>query len=114
MRPPLTSRTIVKSALSLDFVRVKIRIADKSDEFVDPTNYGVEMAFPLAAKDPVAGDWLAAEWTTGESDGPPYHARVTVGPGGDIEPSVGRYGIWVRVNALDEIPTRLVGRLEVI
>lgn len=114
MRPPLTTHTIVKAEASLDYVRVRVKIVDDQNDPIDPTSYGVELAFPREAKDPAGADWKTASWATGESDGPPYRARVAVGPSGDIDLSEGRYGIWIRVTAEDETPVRRVGTLEVL
>lgn len=108
--PPATSSTLVVHSDSVEFVRVKVRLKE-SGEFVDPTSFTVELAFPLEAKDP--SSWLGASWETGEADGPPYVAQVKVGPGEQaLDP--GRYGIWIKVAGTDETPVRRVGTLEVL
>ena len=91
--------------LSSEYVRVSIA-AREAGTTVDPTSDTVEMAF-VTTGEPGNTDWHTASW---ENDGATHYARILVGPAGVALP-IGKYGVWVRVTDLPEIPVRNAGKL---
>lgn len=96
-----------KSALSLEYVRVRVK-ATEAGAPVNPTTDSVQMAFPVIEVDPVGGDWKTAAWETANGV---YFARCLVGPGGTINLPVGIYDVWVKVLTNPEQPAMRSGRI---
>ncbi len=97
----MTTRT---SVTSLEYYRVTVTPSPADD----PTGLPVRFAFPVSGDAPAT--WYAAQWETG---GPPYIARVWLGPGGDVELPVGTYDTYVEVEDTPEIVRFLADRLVV-
>ncbi len=97
----MTTRT---SVTSLEYYR--LTITPSPDD--DPTSLPVRFAFPVSGDSPAV--WYAAQW---ESGGPPYIARVTIGPGGDVELEAGAYDVYAEVTDSPEIVRFLADRLVV-
>ena len=92
------------SSTSLEYYRVTV--TPSPDE--DPTGLPVRFAFPSAGQAPAT--WFAAQW---ESGGPPYVARLTIGPGGDVVLTEGAYDVYVEITETPEVVRFLADRLEV-
>ncbi len=95
----MTTRT---SVTSLEYYRLTITPSPD----VDPTTFPVRFAFPASGSAPAT--WYAAQW---ESGGPPYIARLTIGPAGDVELEAGAYDVYAEVTDSPEIVTFLADRL---
>lgn len=94
---------------SVEFVSATVRLDGGQ---TDPTDLGVEMALVEGspeANPPEEGDWKTAAWAEG---GPPYRARLLVGPGQDVVPTPGLHTLWVRLTDTPEIPIRPSGLVE--
>lgn len=97
------------STLSTEFVRVPVT-QTIDGVTVDPTGGTVEIGFPAAGVAPEDADFETAEW---EAGGPPYFARILVGPDGDISLDAGDYDTWVRFDVPPEQPVLPAGSLSV-
>ena len=95
------------SVLSTEYVRVPIAATVNNAPY-NPTNDVVQFAFTTGG-DPVAGDWHAGVWDSGNA---PYVAQCLVGPGG-VALTVGTWVIWVKITDNPEIPVRQVGQLAI-
>lgn len=92
------------SVTSLEFYRVTITPSPDDD----PTGLPVRFAFPVSGGPPVT--WYAAQW---EAGGPPYVARLLIGPDGTAELAVGAYDVYVEVEEDPETVRFLADRLVV-
>jgi hypothetical protein len=88
------------SVLSLVYVEVPVAFT-VNGVVINPTADVVQLAFPSSGVDPVGGDWVTGTW---EAGGPPYVARLLVGPGGAKVLAKGRYDVWVKIVDAPEIP----------
>lgn len=91
---------------STEYVKVPIKVKEDG-VFIDPTGFGVKVAFVAANQAPAAEDWLDAQWETSGSD---YLARLLVGPEGQTL-APGSYSVWVQVLGNPEKVVRRSGRL---
>lgn len=92
------------SAASLEYLRVTVTLTPTAD----PTTNEVKIAIPAVGVAPIEDDWVDAEWETG---GPPYVARILIGPTADTIPEPGTYDVWLQVADGDEIPAFPADRL---
>lgn len=91
------------SSLSLEYLRVPVKAA------VDPINDLVEFAF-TDGPEPGDADWANGGW---EDTGPPYEARILVGPDGDVELDEGLWTTWLRISHDPERPVIMAGLVEI-
>lgn len=92
--------TLRSAASSLEFLRLPIS-ATKAGAAFDPTGDDVDIAVVAAGTAPADDDYLPGEW---EAGGPPYIARILIGPGSDLALEAGRYDCYWRVHDDPEIP----------
>jgi hypothetical protein len=97
------------SVLDLEYVEVPVAFTIQG-VVQNPTADAVQLAFPSAGVDPVAGDWVTGSW---EAGGPPYVARALVGPGAKVL-GKGNYDVWVKVTDSPEVPVKKSGFLKIV
>lgn len=97
------------SSLSLEYVEIPVAFT-VGGVVTNPTADTVQLAFPAPSVDPVSGDWVTGSWEPG---GPPYVARLLVGPGGPKTLAKGSYDVWVKIADNPETPARKAGFLKV-
>lgn len=101
--------TLRSAASSLEFLRLPIS-AVRDGEAFDPTTDDVDIAVVAAGTAPIEASFLPGEW---EDGGPPYIARILIGPGSDIELEAGRFDVYWRVASDPELPVVLADSLVV-
>jgi hypothetical protein len=91
--------TLRISSASTTYVKVPVTFK-LNGQITDPTGYDVELAFTASEDDPPTS-WTAGSWETANDT---YLARVLTGPDGDVDPGVGVWIVWVRIDANPEMP----------
>jgi hypothetical protein len=82
--------------VSTEYVAVRLAAT------ADPTDAAVSIALmPTATAEPGPDDWGTATWEPPTSTGI-YVAKVLVGPTGTLNPTVGTWWPWIRVEASPE------------
>jgi hypothetical protein len=115
MLPPLATPAPVPApairwipAVSTEYLRADITAITAGNNLpVDPTGDAIYFAFTAVGAEPLSGDWHTAGW---ESSGPPYVARILLGPGG-LALAQGKYAIWFKIVDLPETPVIPLGTL---
>jgi hypothetical protein len=107
--------TIGISALSRQYVGIPVKAVTLTGSAYNPTADVVQMAFmPTATQQPQLSDWQAAVWASVPGNLIfPYAAFCLVGPGGTVNPGVGRYVVYLKVTDNPEIPVDVIGYLEI-
>jgi hypothetical protein len=105
--------TLLRSAQSLEYVRVPVATTDSTGAVVNPTGDVVALAFLDRTTKPVAGTtYVSATWDTDTSDpaAPVYYAKLLVGPGAPYVPTPGtQMVVWVKVTDNPEVPVIRAG-----
>lgn len=98
-----------RSVLSTEYlvVDVSFQVAGVPQ---DPTADAVQFAVLAPEVNPGVSDWLLGSWEPG---GPPYAARVLIGPGGALAPIKGDYWVWTKISDNPEVPVHVAGFLHV-
>jgi hypothetical protein len=85
---------------TVEFVPVSV-----TGDYTDSTP--VHMAVVPYGIEPGSDDYHAAEWDNG-------YAKVKIGAGSDVgELDEGRYGVWVKVSAANEVPVMEAGSIRI-
>jgi hypothetical protein len=107
--------TIGISALSRQYVGIPVKTTTLTGSAYNPTADTVQMAFmPTATQVPQLSDWQAAIWAAVPGNLIfPYAAYCLIGPGGTINPGIGRYAVYLKVTDNPEIPVDVIGYLEI-
>lgn len=76
---------------------------------INPTTDVVQFAFTAFNVSPTA--WSTGSWDPG---GPPYSARILVGPAnGGVVLVPGSYEVWIKITDNPEVPVIQVGNLDI-
>lgn len=109
---------LLRSAQSLEYVRVPVATVDDDGAEVNPTSDAVALAFVADGETADADTtFLSGDWDTDDSDPsrPIYYARLMVGPGSDptvYHPTSGTWvDVWVRVTDNPESPVIRAGSI---
>ena len=98
----------VRSAQSLEYIRVQVSTTDEDGLAVDPTSDPVSLAFvPVGTSVDEDTTFVGGTWEVNDSDPSNriYYARVLVGPSGAYEPTAGNVmNVWVSVTDNPEAP----------
>jgi hypothetical protein len=110
--------TVVRSAESLEYVRVAVAATGDNGVTVDPTGDTVALALLDRFTYPSGTTtWLPAAWQTDTSDpaNTIYYAALLVGPSGDYVPTSGaRVSVWVKVSDNPEAPVTRGGDIQFV
>lgn len=107
---------IVRSALSLEYVRASVAATDQGDPVV-VTGDPVAFAFlPWSELPTPATVFSAGNWEVDDSDpsNPVYYARILVGPGGTITLAAGTWDYYLKVVDNPEAPVRWVDTIRIV
>lgn len=103
----------VRSAQSLEYLRVQVTTTDEQGASVDPTSDPVAFAFvPVGTALTVATSFISGTWEVNDSDPTNrlYFARLLVGPSGDYVPTAGNVmNVWVSIADNPESPKLRAG-----
>lgn len=87
-----------KEAAATEWLVCLVGLLDLGSGFpVDPKQYGVAVA--VTAADPLPADFLPAVWLARSADPAGSYALLLVGPGGAVDPGLGRWRVYVQVQA---------------
>jgi hypothetical protein len=103
------------SALSTEYVQIRVSATVNGVSGYNPTADSVQMAF-LASGNPTSGDWHTGLWETiSSSGGQIFLAQCLVGPGsGGVPLAANTYNVWLKVTDNPEVPVRNVGLLQIV
>lgn len=83
-------------SVSTEPVRIPVRVSEDG-EWGDPSSGTVSAAFLGDVDDePAVGDWVAATWETGGTNGT-WYANCLIGPSGVKTLTDGTWYVWIRI-----------------
>jgi hypothetical protein len=102
------------SQLSTQYIIVPVSATVAGISY-NPTSDIVQFAFmPTATQVPQSGDWVTGVWETESSNILyPYLALCLVGPAGTINPGIGTYVVYIRIQDNPEVPVLIAGQIQV-
>ena len=106
--------TLIRSAQSLEYVRVPVSTTNAQDPTPDPVGIAFldRFTYPGASTVYISGTWEA---DTSDPSNPIYYARLLVGPGGPYEPTAGTsMVIWIKVTDNPEVPVIRSGNIQFV
>lgn len=102
--------TLVRSAQSLEYIRVPVSTTDQHGAAINPSSDPVALAFIDSFTKPTsATSFISAAWEIDDSvpASPVYYVKLLVGPApnGVYVPTAGtRVAVWVKVTDNPEVP----------